>query len=84
MSFENYQNDAYCLHIVTTKYIYDSDYSQAKKYLDLLDQKLDESNTDTLAYKVNFMSVAELHDNVDFLKSKIDEIETNNPYGVGQ
>lgn len=79
LSYEQYEEDVVCLQILTTRYVYISDYSSAKKYLDLLNEKLKENTTKKL-YR-NFVSVEELNKNVDFLSRKIEEIERNNPYG---
>jgi len=79
LSYEKYQEDTNCLNILTMKYVYASDYSNAKKYLDLLVQK--QNAEVNVELPQNFLPVEELKNSVEFLDRKIKEIEQNNPYG---
>jgi len=81
LTYKNYENDSYCLHILATRYIYVSDYENSKKYLDLLDKQLKEDGVPDIGMVPYFRTIKDMRENVDFL-SKLEEQSKNNNIGI--
>jgi hypothetical protein len=75
MGYTNYQDDTNCLYILATRYVYISDYINAKKYLDLLLGR--QGSGGGTALPRNFLTIYELNKNIEFLSRKADEIKRN-------
>lgn len=80
VTYDNYENDMYCLNILTTKYAIFGGYDDAKKYLDMLEAKLAQNNIEELPQKNYFWNTEELRASVESLKAKAELFEKNSSF----
>lgn len=76
LAHSDYEKDVYCLHIVTSSYVYFGDYENSRKYLDMLNDQLRSDGMDELTPKADyFMSVENLRKAVDSLRTQVERLD---------
>lgn len=75
LKLPDYEKNLYCLHIITSSYIYATDYENSKKYLDMFNARLEEDDVQELTRVNFFMSVNDLRKAVDFLRIQAESLD---------